>query len=714
MIKARSRVLVIDDDEVICAVLSEVLGKEGFEIALAGTVDEGMRQLQERRPDVVLLDVMLPGMDGFKCLEDLRQFLGSERLPIAMLTGADDGASIRRAYELGAMDFISKPVHWPTLAYRLRYLLRSMETLQQLVKSEATLRNAQKTARLGHWEWTLENDQLLCSDEALNVLALDDQIAYRTQGDLFRAVHPGDVEELRKSLLRCRQEGTSFTLDVRILQADDSEHVVHVQGAPVYDEVRGIVQVAGLVQDITEYRRIEDQVRILSHYDVLTGLANRTTFKEILAQGISYCDRYAAKLAALFVSIDRFKRINETFGPNVGDQILRQFTERLERAVRDSDFVAVSTEGQYNDATISRLGGNEFTILANHIKDSCDMVKIAKRILQGAEAPYLIDGHEIHLTLSIGICIYPGDGHDVDSFIQNGEFAMHHARELGQNQHEFYSKSLNIEAFKKLAMESSLRRAAERQEMVLYYQPKYDAISGEVTGLEALIRWRHPELGMLSPLEFIPLAEESDMILVIGEWVIEEACRQNQSWRAAGMKHLPISVNVSGVQFGRANFPDKVAEILARTGLPADSLELEMTESLLMEDADGAMKVLQQMKDMGIRISIDDFGTGYSSLSYLSRFPIDELKVDRSFVRNLPDNQVDATIAGTIIALAHALSLKVVAEGVEEQAQAEFLVAHGCRVMQGYLYSMPAPAGDIVDLVAAGLPGVLRVQQQTA
>lgn len=707
---ALPRLLLIDDDEMIHLMLSEILGQEGFEIVTATCVCEGLARFREIRPDMVLLDVMLPDVNGFACLEEMRGLMQDNTVPVAMLTAADDMESINRAFELGATDFISKPVHWPTLAHRIRFMLRSMEAMRQLAKSEATLRNAQKTARLGNWEWEITPDRLLCSEEAVNVLGMDDQITHRRFSDLFHTVYPDDVAELDHALKRCHQEGALFTLDIRTVHGDGSEHVVHVQGEPVYDKNGVVVQLQGLVQDITEYRRIEDQVHILSHYDALTGLANRTTFKEILAQGVSYCDRYNAKLASLFISIDRFKRINETFGPNVGDQILRQFTERLENAVRDSDFVAVSTEGQYNDATISRLGGNEFTVLTNHIRDSCDMVKIAKRIIQGTENPYLVAGHEIFLTLSIGICIYPGDGHDIDSFIQNGEFAMHHARELGQNQYEFYSKSLNIEAFKKLAMENSLRRAIERGEMRLFYQPKYNILTGEVAGLEALIRWQHPELGLILPKEFIPLAEESDLIVSIGEWGLEEACRQNRAWQEEGMPHVPVAVNVSSVQFGQRNFAEKVATLLARTGLPAECLELEMTESILMDNADNAMQTLNHFREMGIKISVDDFGTGYSSLSYLSRFPIDELKVDRSFVLNVPGNSGDATITSTIIALAHALNLQVVAEGVEDEKQAAFLVENGCHVMQGYLFSMPVSAESISGLVRTGLPDSLKMK----
>lgn len=698
-------ILVIDHDASVCEKLTTVLTQEGFDVAVATSGTMGVQACCDRWPDLVLLEVVMPEMDGISCIQAIQALGKSAQLPIAMLTATDDETSIHRAFDLGALDFISKPIHWPTLAYRIRSILRSTETLNQLSKNELTLRNAQRLARLGHWEWDVASDHLRCSEEAMRVLGLPSQMLQKQGIDnLLRIVHTQDAGKMRKAAMHCLKNGVPFNMDYRCVHADGSEHVIHTQGSPVYDEHDAIVQINGLVQDITEFRRIEDQVRLLSHYDGLTGLANRTTFKEILTQGVSYCDRYSSKLAALFISIDKFNRINEVYGPEVGDIILRQFTERLEHTVRASDFISVSTDINYADATISRLGGNEFTVLTNHIRDSCDMVKIVTRIIQNTRQPYIVGGHEMFLTVSIGICVYPGDGFDVDSFIQNGEFAMRHAREQGGNHYEFFSKSLSVEVFKKLALESSLRKAMDRNELLLHYQPKFDVTQGCMVGMEALIRWKHPELGLVPPFEFIPLAEESGLIIPIGEWVIQEACRQNRAWQTEGLTPIPVAVNVSSVQFAQKDFAAKVVAILESTGLPPSCLELEMTESILMSNVSNTMHTLKQLKSMGIKISVDDFGTGYSSLSYLSKFPIDELKVDRSFVMNVPDNRNDAAIAAAIIALARSLGLQVVAEGVETREQSDFLVSHGCAVIQGYLYSRPVPASQIPSLVT--LPSI--------
>ena len=698
-------ILVIDHDESVRTKLAAVLAQEGFEVDVATSGAQGVQACRDRWPDLVLLEGGMPEMDGISCIQEIQKLGRSAQLPIAMLTATDDETSIRHAFDLGALDFIAKPIHWPTLAYRIRSILRSTETLNKLSKNELMLRNAQRLARLGHWEWDVASDHLRCSEEAMRVLGLPSQ-TLQDQGidNLLRIVHTNDAGKMRKAASHCLKNGVPFNMDYRCVHADGSEHVIHTQGSPVYDEHDAIVQINGLVQDITEFRRIEDQVRLLSHYDGLTGLANRTTFKEILTQGVSYCDRYGSKLAALFISIDKFNRINEVYGPEMGDIILRQFTERLEHTVRASDFIAVSTDINYADATISRLGGNEFTVLTNHIRDSCDMVKIVTRLIQNTRQPYIVGGHELFLTVSIGISVYPGDGFDVDSFIQNGEFAMRHAREQGGNHYEFFSKSLSVEVFKKLALESSLRKAMDRNELLLHYQPKFDVIQGCMVGMEALIRWQHPELGLVPPFEFIPLAEESGLIIPIGEWVIQEACRQNKAWQAQGLAPIPVAVNVSSVQFSQKDFAAKVVAILESTGLPPSCLELEMTESILMSNVSNTMHTLKQLKNMGIKISVDDFGTGYSSLSYLSKFPIDELKVDRSFVMNVPDNRNDAAIAAAIIALAQSLGLQVVAEGVETQEQSDFLVNHGCAVIQGYLYSRPVPAPQIPSL--ASMPSV--------
>ncbi|MGR9012856.1 MAG: two-component system response regulator [Gammaproteobacteria bacterium] len=692
-------VLTIDDDNMTRLLLKDILSREGFKVLTADSGQAGLEMYSECRPDLVLLDVMMPEMDGFACLKAFRALPCTALLPIVMLTGADDVDSIHRSFGLGATDFIAKPINWPTLPHRLRYMVRASEALGNLARSEAVLHNAQKIAHLGNWEWEVATGQVTYSQEALKVLGIESENYHIARLELFKTAHPSDALYLQQALELCTKSGRAFSLEVRLIHTDESVHIAHIQGKAEIQQHR-VEKLYGTVQDITERRQIEDQVHRLSNYDVLTSLPNRTLSKEILKQAINYCDRYKIFMVGLFVGIDRFNRINETLGSAIGDRVLQMFAERLKYAIRDSDYVAVARDveidseirGVGTDVTVSRLGDSEFTVVINYIHDIRDSAKVVERIFKEMEAPFEVDDNEIYLTINIGIVSYPGDGEDADSFIRNGEFAMNHAREQGQNSHQFFNKSLNVAAFHKLSMEGSLRHAIERNELILHYQPKVDLRCNQVVGMEALVRWQHPEFGLVSPAQFIPIAENSGLIAPIGNWVLATACRQLRTWQLEGMPPLVVVVNVSALQFRHKDFLKHIRDILNSTGLAAESLKLELTESILMENVSDSMTILLAIRALGIQISIDDFGTGYSSLSYLKKLPISELKIDYSFVRDLQNSEDDQVITSSIIALAKSLSLEVVAEGVENEQQRAFLCRHECDTAQGYFFSHPLSA----------------------
>ncbi len=702
----RPLILTIDDDDMIRLMLKDILSREGFEILGAASGQAGLEILMEQRPDLVLLDVMMPEMDGFACLEALRAIPCNSLLPIVMLTGVDDVESIHRSFSLGATDFIVKPINWTTLPYRLRYILRTSEALRNLARSEAVLRNAQKIVHLGNWDWEISTDHMACSNEAFNVLGVAAANFNGHRLDLFKTVHPSDAQRLHQALELCTKQGRAFSLDIRLVHTDETVHVAHIQGEAEMQQGR-IEKVHGTVQDITERRRIEDQVHHLSNYDRLTSLPNRTLFKEILRQAISYCDRHEVFLVGLFVSIDHFKRINETLGSTIGDRVLQMFVERLMRAVRECDYLAVARDFEMNfeirdistDVTVSRLGDSEFNVMLNYIKDPRDSAKVANHIFKEMLPRFEVDDNEIYLAVNIGIAVYPEDGSDLDTFIKNGEFAMNHVREQGPNSHQFFSKSLNIAAFHKLSMENSLRHAIERNELVLHYQPKVDLRRNQVVGMEALVRWQHPELGLVPPDQFIPIAEDSGLIVPIGDWVLATACRQLRAWQQEDMPPLVVAVNVSASQFRHKNFSLHVCQILKTTGLATESLKLELTESTLMMGVSDVMTILREIRALGVGISIDDFGTGYSSLSYLKKLPISELKIGRSFMQETSPNEENKVITATIIALAKSLSLEVVAEGVENEQQLAFLRRHACDTVQGYFYSRPLPPEEFSQFV---------------
>lgn len=687
-----SLILTIDDDAITRLMLHDILEREGFEVLTASDSRAGIDIIKTRHPDMVLLDVMMPEINGFDCLLAIRAIPGMELLPIVMITGADDIVSINRSFQLGATDFIAKPISWPTLPHRLRYLLRASSAFRQLARSEAELRSAQKIAHLGSWDWSVADDKMRWSDEVFNVLQVNPDAFQCRRQDLYAALAREDAAKLHEIMESSLKNKHNFYLQFRVRHGNGSDNVILLRGEPM---IAGdtVIRFEGTIQDITERFHIEEQIRFLSYYDPLTGLPNRNQFKDVLGKALSHCNRFNSVLSVLFISIDRFKRINETLGPSVGDRVLNIFADRLVSVVRDCDYVAVGADNDRCEA-VSRLGGNEFSVLLNQIQDTRDSVKIAERIIQIMAESFNIDAHEIFLGINIGISVYPGDGSDEDSLIKNGEFAMSHARGQGQNTYQFFSKSLNVAAFQKLSMENNLRRAIERDELRLFYQPKIDMRHKRVIGCEALIRWQHPELGLVPPAEFIPIAEDSGLITEISNWVLETACRQMRHWQLQNLPPLDVSVNVSANHFRQSSFVRQIQQLLSRLELAPQHLKLELTESILLEGIENALLTLRELRAFGVQISIDDFGTGYSSLAYLKRLPISELKIDRSFIHDIPHNEEDMAITKAILALAKSLSLEVVAEGVEHEEQVAFLMQHGCYTAQGFLYSKPVTANE--------------------
>jgi diguanylate cyclase (GGDEF)-like protein/PAS domain S-box-containing protein len=438
-------------------------------------------------------------------------------------------------------------------------------------------------------------------------------------------------------------------------------------------------------------KHAEDALRFVATHDSLTDLGNRAIFTEQLGHALARADRYKKGLAVLFVDIDRFKIVNDTLGHTAGDRMLQECARRLKDCLRGSD-------------TVARLGGDEFVVMVEDFSGPRDAIAVAQKILTSLSRPLVLEAQELNPSASIGIAIAPDDGADVEMLLKNADIAMYRAKEQGRNNYQFYSAQMNKHTFERLAMESSLRKATERGEFLLHYQPKLHLETGAISGVEALVRWRHPDMGMVPPVQFIPIAEETGLIGQIGEWVLRTACEQGRKWREAGLPAFRIAVNLSARQFAQKNLLADVARIMAETSIPADGLEFEITESLMMQNPEHATQTLHKLRGMGIHLSIDDFGTGYSSLGYLKRFPINCVKVDRSFIKDIPNDKDDMAITRGVIALGHSLRLKVVAEGVETKEQQDFLHENGCDEMQGYLFSKPLAADEITKLLTDHKP----------
>jgi diguanylate cyclase (GGDEF)-like protein/PAS domain S-box-containing protein len=430
----------------------------------------------------------------------------------------------------------------------------------------------------------------------------------------------------------------------------------------------------------------EDQLRFIATHDPLTELANRSMFNERLRHALNQSTRYNRGLAVMFIDIDRFKVVNDSLGHSAGDRLLQDCAKRLTECLRESDIVA-------------RLGGDEFVVMIENFTGPRDAIAVAQKVLVGLNQPFFVDDQEFLMSASIGISTFPDDGADVETLVKNADIAMYRAKDQGRNNYQFYSAQMNKHTFERLAMESSLRRAVERNEFLLHYQPKLDLRTGAIAGVEALVRWKHPDWGMVSPAQFIPLAEETGLIVQIGEWVLKTACEQSRQWRDQGIPGVRVAVNLSARQFAQESLLQGVAKIIAESGLTPECLELEITESMVMQNAEHATETLQKLKAMGVSLAIDDFGTGYSSLAYLKRFPIDCVKIDRSFIKDIPVDADDMAITKGVIALGHSLRLKVVAEGVETKEQQEFLQANDCDEMQGFLFSKPLPAEEVTTLL---------------
>ncbi|MTV56328.1 EAL domain-containing protein, partial [Pseudoduganella buxea] len=555
----QAHVLIVDDDRSTRTTLRHTLQRDGFRVDEAADGAQALAMLLRCQPDVILMDAVMPVMDGFTACARLQELPGGARIPVLMITALQDNSSVERAFAAGASDYIPKPIHYAVLSQRVR----------------------------------------------------------------------------------------------RIIEAN----------------------------------RAEKKIRQLAYNDVLTGLPNRTLFFELLGQGIDHAARANTELAVLFMDLDRFKYVNDNLGHGVGDRLLLGVAQRVRATVRAVDAVA-------------RLGGDEFTVVLTDLDGPGQAANAAHDICRALAGPFQIDGHDIFVTSSVGIAMYPRDGLDVATLVKHADSAMYRAKRTNGG-YKFYEASMEMTTGEHVRLESDLRRALEQDQLEVFYQPQLAFADDRIVAMEALVRWRHPTRGLVPPAEFIPLAEETGLINRLGDWVLRAACTQLKAWIGQGLPPLRVAVNLSVRQLLQADFAATVQGVLAETGLPPHLLELEITESTLMENAQDTLAALHTLRELGVRLSIDDFGTGYSSLSYLKRFPVDIIKIDRSFVRDIPQDADDAAIVTAILALAHSLRLEVVAEGVETPAQRRFLHALDCDLLQGYLVSPPVPAAQFAELVLA-------------
>ncbi|TDP71641.1 putative bifunctional diguanylate cyclase/phosphodiesterase [Roseateles toxinivorans] len=694
------RVLLVDDDEVNLLLTAIALRERGFHITEASSGEQALTMISEWSPDIIVLDAMMPEPDGFQTCMRLRDMPGFESIPVLMLTGLDDDTSINRAYQVGATDFFVKSNQWSLLAGRLRYLLRSSRTRIELERSKARLARAQDLARMGSFEWRRGGTAgFQMAAEAVRVFGHGPGDSLDFIG-VMRMVGRDDRALFLRLLRDVIAHNSVLVTDLAVTLLDGRSRIIHIEAEPEFNEQGNASGYTGIVQDVTDRRMAEDKIRQLANFDALTGLPNRRQLIWRTERAIEQARRMGHEVGLLLIDLDRFKIINDTLGHSAGDELLMEVARRLRGCVRHSDTVmegmleSVGGRSHRTLEAVGRLGGDEFVALLPEVIDERDAERVAQRVLEALREPIFIAGQECFVTASVGIAIYPRDGITMADLLRNSDVAMYAVKSQGRNASVLYSPQLAGRGREKLELESALHKAIERNELVLHYQPKIDVRAARMVGVEALMRWqRGPTL--VPPGDFIPLAEETGLIVPLSEWALREAARQAKIWQINFGFSDSIAVNLPNRLFERSDLVEHIHQCVSTYGVPHRAIQLEITETGLMKDLQNVIPSLHRLNEVGVEISIDDFGTGYSSLAYLTTLPISEVKIDRSFVRDLGITPQSSAVVTAIIALARSLGLRVIAEGVETLRQMEVLHRLGCSVMQGFLFSKPLPPDDL-------------------
>jgi len=690
-----AKVLLIGNNPVTREMIQQAIvdtGYGSFDLECVGQLSQAVERLEKPGVEAILLNLELSDSHGSETFEALRPIAAGT--PILVLSDLRNESNARAAVQQGAHDYLLKE-HLD--GYTLPRALHSV--IGRRAAEDALFLERERA------EVTLNSigDAVLSTNIAGEVTYLN-LVAERMTGwrreeaigkplsAIFQiidgmtrqpSINPMDLAVRRN-------ETVGLSTNCILIRRDGFESAIEDSAAPIHDRSGQVTGAVMVFHDVSESRAMAMKMTHSAQHDDLTDLPNRMLLNDRLTQSIAMARRHSKRLAVLFLDLDHLKHINDSLGHPIGDRLLQEVGKRLVTCVRGSD-------------TVSRQGGDEFVLLLAEVEQAQDAAFTAEKIRQALIAPYFIEEHDLHVSVSMGISIYPDDGQDAETLIKCADTAMYHAKESGRDNYQFFRRDMNIRAVERQSVEGSLRRAVERHEFVLHYQPKVNLETGLIDGAEALIRWNHPERGLILPAQFITIAEDCGLIVPIGQWVLREACLQARAWIDLGLPFAQMAVNVSAAEFRNTDFLAGVRAILRDTRLEARYLELELTESVLMRDAASTSTVLKELSAMGIKLAIDDFGTGYSSLSYLKRFPIDTLKIDQSFVQDLTTDVDDATIVSAVIAMGKSLKQRVIAEGVETREQVEFLQGHHCGGGQGYYFSRPVVAHTFASLLATGL-----------
>ena len=671
-------VLVVDDDAGTRLVAEATLKNAGYSVVDAADGERGVAAFADYRPDLILMDAMMPGMDGFTAVEEIRKLPFGQSVPIVMMTGLDDFGSIRRAYEAGITDFATKPINWMVLGYRVGYILRASQAFLDLARSEEKTRALVRAMpdlifRIGQDGTVL--DLVAGSGEGMEASAS------QPAGRKMEEVLPATAAE---QALRCTESARSTGEIQRF------EYALDCHGETLNYEARVVALPEGehlfIARDMTDRKKAEERLAFMAYHDALTGLPNRVTFKDRLEREIANAKRRREMVGVILFDLDHFKEVNDTLGHAAGDRLLVLVAERLQNVLRETD-------------TVARLSGDEFCAILPGQTDTKGCIEACRRIKKSFSDPFFLDEQAVRITASLGVSIYPYDGEIPDVLVKNADIAMFRAKSEGRDTFQCFEEEMSLPLTEQARMEKGLRAASEKDEFVVHYQPEVDLESGRIIGAEALVRWRSPDGELLPAAQFIPMAEEIGAIVPMSEYVLRTACRQVMDWKARGFSPFRVSVNLSARLFQKYDLAGALVDILRETGVGPESLRLEITESIAMQNLEETLKTLWKLNGLSIRVAMDDFGTGYSSLACLRKFPIHLLKIDGAFIHDLDKNLEDQTIVKAILAMASALNIHVLAEGVERAEQRDLLKSFGCRMAQGFYFSRPVPAEDFTRLL---------------
>jgi len=692
--------LLVEDNPGDARLLREMLNEQGLhhtELTQVETMGQAEKHLAVGGVDIILLDLGLADAQGLESIQRARAV--APHVPLVVLTSLDDESMAAQALQAGVQDYLIKgQIDARGLLRALRYAVERKSMQEELFgekeRAQVTLNSI--------------GDAVICTDISGNITFLNlvavrmtgwsrDEAAGRPMAEVFRVLDATSRKTTPNPMEMAVRQNRIVHLPANciLIQRDGCEIPIEDSVAPIHDREGQVTGVVIVFRDVSSTQTMAVQMAHSANHDFLTGLPNRKLLNDRVSQAIGSARRNMKKVAVLFLDLDGFKHINDSLGHSVGDRLLQSIAKRLVDGVRGTD-------------TVSRQGGDEFVVLLSDVEGLESVATTVTRLLQAGTDPHAIDQHDLHVTTCIGVSIYPDDGLDAETLIKNADTAMYQAKENGRQSYQFFKPAMNVRAVERQSIEGSLRRALERQEFAVHYQPKINLRTGEISGAEALIRWTHPTRGSVSPGQFIPVAEDCGLILPIGNWVLREACKQARTWMDMGLPLGAMGVNISAVEFRNECFLEGVFAILKDTGLDPKFLELELTESVLMKRPESTASILRALRAEGVRVAVDDFGTGYSSLSYLQKFSIDALKIDQSFVRRITTAPKETTIVTAVISMARSLKLRVVAEGVETMKELEFLQAQQCDEAQGYYFSRPVPPEQFAKLLQTGISETLH------